>query len=104
MSDFYRKKPVMIEAFQMTAARHESNEGWPEWLRAAWNKSSIHAGAVYEVVGAGLYISTLEGQMKIGVGDYIIRGVKGELYPCKPDIFELTYEKVEQTSTKEDLR
>lgn len=104
MSDIYRKKPVMIQAFQMTAARHESSEDWPEWLHAAWNKSGIDAGVMYWVAGEGLCISTLEGQMKIGVDDYIIRGVKGELYPCKPDIFELTYEKVEQTNAKEDLR
>jgi hypothetical protein len=43
-----------------------------------------------------LFIPTLEGVMKADVGDYIITGVKGEKYPCKPDIFEATYEKVEE--------
>ena len=41
-------------------------------------------------------IETLEGVMKADKGDWIIRGVKGELYPCKPDVFEMTYEKVEE--------
>jgi hypothetical protein len=42
----------------------------------------------------GLYITTLEGVMRADKGDWIIKGVKGELYPCKPDIFEMTYEQV----------
>lgn len=42
-----------------------------------------------------VYIETLEGVMKADKGDWIIKGVKGELYPCKPDVFEMTYEKVE---------
>lgn len=41
-----------------------------------------------------MYIETLEGLMKADVGDWIIRGVKGECYPCKPDVFDMTYEKV----------
>jgi hypothetical protein len=43
-----------------------------------------------------MYIETLEGVMKANVGDWIIKGVKGELYPCKPDVFEMTYEPVEE--------
>lgn len=46
-----------------------------------------------------LLVSTLEGIMKVSVGDFIIQGVNGELYPCKPDIFEKTYEKVEDDLT-----
>ena len=58
----YRKKPIVIEAYQ--------------------TKKEI-------------IINTLEGDMKANIGDYIITGVNGEVYPCKPDIFEKTYEKVE---------
>lgn len=42
----------------------------------------------------GVYIPTLEGNMKANIGDYIIKGINGEFYPCKPDIFDKTYEKV----------
>lgn len=94
MSNKYRKKPVIIEAFQMTKERHESNVDWPEWLHRAWNFASDETGAVYVVATEGFYVATLEGAMKINVDDYIIRGIKGELYPCKPDIFRATYEPV----------
>ena len=82
----YRKKPVEIEAVQ-------------------WVSDNIEQ--VYEMLGDNLiinkdedkddvkhFINTLEGKMEMSWGDYIIKGVKGEFYPCKPDIFELTYEKV----------
>lgn len=88
----YRKKPVVIEAFQMTVERKESNVDWPEWLHSAWNKSSDQEGAFFGVATEGLHIRTLEGVHHVSDGDYIIQGVKGELYPCKPDIFEMTYE------------
>lgn len=96
----YRKKPVVIQAFQMTTERRSDNKDWPEWLNAAWNKPHDKPGAVYpsefpnsdgtdEVV-----VFTLEGVHRVSFGDYLIQGVKGEIYPCKPDIFEATYEKV----------
>ena len=47
-------------------------------------------------VSDGILINTLEGNMKASIGDFIIKGVQGEFYPCKPDIFEKTYEKVAQ--------
>lgn len=95
----YRKKPVVIEAFQMTEARRNDNAEWPHWLDEAWNKDVDEAGAL--LIDAAdpkrqqLYINTLEGQHRVAWDDWIIRGVKGELYPCKPDIFEATYEAVE---------
>lgn len=92
----YRKKPVVIEAFQMTEARCTNNEDWPEWMNIAWNKERGAPGSLYpteEGTGDGtVSIGTLEGQHLVSWGDWIIRGVKGELYPCKPDIFEATYE------------
>ena len=72
----YRKKPVVIEAVR-------------------WFKYGDHP-AVYKGQLSGCpMIPTLEGAMFVDVGDYIITGVKGEHYPCKPDIFEMTYEVAE---------
>ena len=94
----FRKKPVVIEAFQMTRERRGDNKDWPNWLNEAWNKPHGESGAVYPVDyphsdGADeLQITTLEGTHLVTFGDWIIRGVKGELYPCKPDVFALTYE------------
>jgi len=90
----YCKKPVVIEAFQMTRERIESNRDWPEWLNRAWNIESDKEGAFFGIATDGLHIRTLEGVHHVSEGDYIIQGVKGEIYPCKPDIFEMTYEKV----------
>lgn len=75
------------------------NSEWPEWLHLAWNKKCDEVGALQRVdINAPLpdllEIVTLEGKHLVSWGDWIIRGVKGELYPCKPDIFAATYEKV----------
>ena len=93
----YRKKPVVIEAFQMTEARRMDNSEWPQWLHMAWNLDPHEAGSLHRCdmsaqLPDALQIMTLEGVHKVSWGDWIIRGVKGELYPCKPDIFEATYE------------
>lgn len=93
----YTKKPVTIEAFQMTRERRNDNAEWPEWLNAAWNAQIHQVGAVYPSDFPNskgddkVKINTLEGAMLVDWNDWIIKGVKGELYPCKPDIFELTY-------------
>ena len=98
--NLYRKKPVVIEAFQMTKARRMGNSEWPAWLNLAWNKGHNEVGALQRVsmdapMPDDLEIVTLEGNHLVGWDDYIIQGVKGELYPCKPVIFEMTYEPVE---------
>lgn len=96
----YRKKPVVVEAFQMTKARRQDNKDWPEWLNEAWNRPHHVVGAVFpknypESDGTDqLVIYTPEGDHIVSWGDYIIRGVAGELYPCKPEIFHMTYEPV----------
>lgn len=82
----YRKKPVEVEAWQIA-----SDEPKPRWLLDAMANDV----ALERVDGSGWLIRTLEGNHFGNVGDYIIKGVKGELYPCKPDIFEQTYEVVE---------
>ena len=91
----FRKKPVVIEAFQMTEERRASNADWPEWMHQAWQLDREAPGSLYpteEGTGDGtLSIGTLEGPHLVSWGDWIIQGVKGELYPCKPDIFEATY-------------
>ena len=81
----YRKKPVVIEAFKL----EKFGEDHPHWFTDARSKGSV------TLVPTGFVISTLEGEMAAAIGDYIIQGIKGEIYPCKPDIFEATYEKVE---------
>ena len=68
----YRKKPVVIEAFQ-------------------WKPEMGEIGPVKQKF-IGYVIETLEGDMTVSDGDWVIKGVKGEFYPCKPDIFEATYE------------
>jgi len=96
----YRKKPIVIEAFQMTTERMESNVDWPDWLHEAWNKDCNDPGAMFpdqQDEGDGvkrLQIATLEGDHLCEPDDFIIQGVKGKLYPCKPDIFEMTHEAV----------
>jgi len=79
----YRKKPVVIEAVRFTT---ETN------LRKSFPDIEIWNGMSDSVIE--VYIKTLEGKMKISEWDYIIKGVKGEYYPCKPDIFKETYERV----------
>lgn len=102
MNHKYRKKPVVIEAFQMTEERRRDTSEWPEWLHAAWKKDTDVPGSVqpkllpYSGEKDILIIVTLEGNMGVGWDDFIIQGVQGELYTCKPDIFEATYEKVEE--------
>ena len=98
----FRKRPVVIEAFQMTPERREDNRDWPEWLNQAWQMNPSEVGSVYPLKlddgldeSRSLMVRTLEGPLAIGWGDWIIRGVKNELYPCKPDVFTATYEAVE---------
>ena len=91
----YRKKPVVIEAVQWNGLNLEEIKEFVgdsmiyEISDAAW-KVGKGAPAVY------MEIETLEGNHKCNIGDYIIKGVKGEFYPCKPDIFMQTYERVEE--------
>lgn len=83
MVKFYRKKPVTVEAIQWDGTDKRLGE-IIHWM----NKE------VKNLPNKKLGIETLEGTMEASVGDYIIMGVHGEYYPCKPDIFEQTYEEV----------
>lgn len=95
----FRKLPVVIEAFQMTRERRMDNREWPSWLNAAWNGNRFEPGTLQRVnmessMPDYLQIVTLEGLHLVSWDDWIICGVEGELYPCKPDIFAATYEAV----------
>lgn len=85
----FRKKPVVIEAWQSFNNAGEETCEWPRWIMEALKSGVIYAD------GAETKIKTLEGDHTVSNGDWIIQGVKGELYPCKPDIFEMTYERAE---------
>jgi len=93
------KKPVVVEAFQMTKERRLSNIDWPQWLHAAWDVERDWPGSLQPTekgTGDGtLTIITLEGAHLVSWNDWIIQGIQGELYPCKPDIFEATYEEID---------
>lgn len=88
----FRKKPVVIEAFKYDGDFMNSKG---EYYVPQWAVDALQKGVMY-FEGAELYIKTLEGVHHANLDDYIIKGVKGELYPCKPDIFEMTYERVEE--------
>lgn len=90
----YRKKPVVIEAFQYTGEECFRNENVPKWILESFNTGILYWTLVPQQIFSILYIETLEGKMQVSVGDYIIKGVRGELYACKPDIFIDTYEEV----------
>lgn len=98
MNYFFRKKPVVIQAFQMTLERRWDPKDWPEWLNKAWNEPDFKEGALSidpdDVTRTKLVVGTKEGVHRITFDDWIIRGVQGELYACKPDIFAQTYEEV----------
>lgn len=87
----YRKKPIIIEAVQYNG---ENIEEIKAFMVGGSRKIAIKENSVI--------ISTLEGDMTASKGDFIIRGVSGEYYPCKPDIFEKTYEMVKNKKTNFD--
>ncbi len=101
----YRKKPVVIEAFQMTKARRLNNSEWPNWLHEAWQKEYWEVGSVSPedlpnsdgtdkliICSPGGFVKRLDWD------DWIIQGVEGELYPCHPDLFQKTYEPADTPS------
>lgn len=90
----YRKKPVVVEAFLLDE-RGLVSEDW-FWEAVAENSIIIHWCDEYCFEPAWCEIKTLEGTMIARAGDYIIKGVNGEIYPCKADIFEKTYEIVDE--------
>lgn len=93
----YRKKPVVVEVIQWNGTNHRemfdfltNYEKTNDFISTSGENFYID----HEKVKGGLIIKTLEGEHIATIGDYIIKGVEGEFYPCKPDIFEKTYEMV----------
>ena len=93
----FRKKPVVVEAMQWDGSSKSIHE-IADW--AGYDETSFAIRLpivdIYEILTGviSVRIRTLEGNMSTAPGDWIIKGIKGELYPCKPDIFEATYEQV----------
>lgn len=81
----YRKKPVQIVAWQLTRGHETAVANW-------CGGHTMNEPAADAAGCADVEITTLEGVMTARPGDYVIKGVQGEFYPCKPDIFEQTYE------------
>ena len=106
----YRKKPVVIEAVRFNCiecvddgAEPMFDGGFdpPDWITDAIGAKEGEPGSIWIEWSDGigrLMVGTLEGKHLASPGDWIIRGIKGELYPCKPDIFAATYEPAEQSS------
>lgn len=108
MTGRYRKKPVVIEAFQMTRGRQAevigrwqrgkpdevvtAPDSWPDWLSSAWNTGWLVIAGGF--INPSLRIQTKEGPLFVKPDAWIIRGVQGEIYPCDPEIFAATYEAV----------
>lgn len=96
----FRKKPVVVEAIRCRDAHRMMAHDWyalPQWFRDAYdgkNESGVKTVVGLNHPSPSINIVTLEGVMVADIDDWIIRGVNGELYPCKPDIFEKTYEPV----------
>lgn len=99
-----RKKPVIVEAFKFDGDLMNSHGKYyiPEWAVEAHKSGILHFGVDHQHgLPYELFVETLEGTMKVDVGDYVIKGVKGELYPCKPDIFDETYDIFSEISSTE---
>lgn len=92
---FYKKKPVVIEAIQVRFPGGNKDDLVHDEPRPLWLDDAIFSRVVFFDHSCDEWkIGTLEGDHIVSDGDYIIKGVKGELYPCKPDIFEEAYEVV----------
>lgn len=83
----FRKKPVVVEAIKWMGFSQESMTNFITLIKGSGEKE-------FHIDGDSLFIHTLEGEMEAKPGDYIIKGVQSEIYPCKADIFEQTYESV----------
>ncbi len=94
---YFRKKPVVIEAWQWDGTEDSLWNDAPEWLPVRTQLDGEGTAAYEDDIGPRLAIGTLEGVHLASPHDWIIKGVKGEIYACKPDIFEATYEAVDKS-------
>ena len=86
---YYKKKPVVIQAIQWDGYNHDEIFSFTE------GKASF---GVEKGDKPSMFIDTLEGRMSADIGDFIIKGIKGEFYPCKPDVFSQSYELLDMDS------
>ena len=104
----YRKRPVTVEAMRLDSSDPVAFAGVYRWVEdhiGSFEATAVLDGRVpcppsgvsIDPANGDLLIATLEGIMRAKPGDWIIRGITGEFYPCKPDIFEQTYEPAEDT-------
>lgn len=104
----FRKLPVEVDAVLWDGKG--INEPAPDWLTTALLADPgppgemLSAGAIQAAPGGALFIGTLEGTVGASPGDYILRGVEGEIYPCKPSVFEKTYELVVEPTAPSAFR
>lgn len=93
----YKKKPIVVDAFQYNGDLIGSSGKYyvPDWAVEAFSNEDMFYSKTVDSPSE-LFIKTLEGNMRCNVGDYVIKGVNGEFYPCKPDIFEQTYDEVKE--------
>lgn len=89
----YRKKPLIVEAYQFIGNKVCTT--LPRWLEDAHGRGEVRYSPGVQEEEQKLHVDTPEGTMTANLGDWIIKGVQGELYPCKPDIFAETYEAIE---------
>lgn len=94
----YRKKPVVIEAFKWTGGHDQTED--PTWIVEALKTGEATIVGTSDMKVCVMQIKALEGTMTASPGDYIIKGVQGEICPCKPDIFEKTYVSVDEASNE----
>lgn len=83
----YRKKPIVIDAIKFDGYNHDEIK--------AWSSGKVVSAKSWKPNYCQLEVHTLEGVMDVNIGDWIIKGIQGEIYPCKHDIFIATYEAVE---------
>lgn len=88
---YYRKKPVVVEAHQLTVENYQTLKIWCGSLQG---RCAEFGDDGVQITPAYIVIKTLEGQMRANQGEYIIKGLQGEFYPCKEDIFLASYEEV----------
>ena len=110
MDHTYRTKPVAVEAFQITLQTRWVNKDWPKWLHQAWQKDHGE-GAIWPNPDRltnpdynsadGLVLGVSGGVVYIELDDWIVHDSTGELFVCKPDIFERTYEAIEMVDSIE---
>jgi len=98
MARISKRRPDLIEAFQLTRESRLSDSDWPNWLHKAWHTPCATVGSLYPSKESPedkrLMLGTIDGPQLVYLGDWLIRDAKGEIYSCKPEVFKALYEEV----------